>query len=321
MLTGAVMNKYCVYLHRKQSDNSVFYVGKGSKKRSRSSLGRSAYWGRISNKHGFYPEIVDENISEQDAFELEIFLIQEIGRDNLCNMTDGGEGASGVKMSEKNRLNLMKINKGKRPSDKSILASIEHHSVKVGTTCGLSFNSMTEAALYLTELGFKKASKSSISACIRGITKQAYGYEWRKIVDGEIKPSAYKYKRAYKKIGTDCGLVFDSIKDVMEFIGKPNTNNYQSGVYNCIAGRSDTIYGYRWGYIEDGIFVKKPYELIGHGIKIKTECGLRFNSSVEAESYLRFNGFAKASQGNISNSLCKRTKSAYGFVWSYDNDI
>lgn len=315
------MNKYCVYIHRKKTDNSTFYVGKGSEKRSRMSSGRTKYWKRIVDKYGFYSDIVMSHISEQEAFELEVFLISEIGLANLCNMTDGGEGCSGRKMSEQNRLNLIKLNKGKRPSDKSIQASIEKSSIKVGTTCGLVFNSMSDAALYLRSLGHNKASKTMISSCVNGSIKKAYGYEWRKIIDEELQQSSYIDKRSYKKIGTDCGLVFDSIKDVMEFIGKPNTNNYQSGVYNCIAGRSDTIYGYRWGYIEDGRFIKKTYDLIGHGIKIKTQCGLKFNSSVEAAKYLNINGFPRASQGNISNSLCKRTKSAYGFVWLYDNNI
>lgn len=313
--------KYCVYIHKRETDSKPFYVGKGSKKRSRSSSGRSVYWNRIARKHGFYSEVVDSDITESQAFELEVFLIQEIGRKNLCNLTDGGEGCSGREMPEHHRLRLIALNKGKRPSDKCILASVKKHSIEVGTVCGLRFSSMQNAAIYLRSIGFINASDTSISCCVQGKTSKAYGFEWRKIVNGKITDSAYINKNKFKEIGTSCGLRFKSIRDVMVFIGKPRTNSYQSAIYNCIKGRCDTAYGYKWGYIENNEFVKTQYNLIGHGLKIKTSCGLKFNSSVEAKTYLRSNGFPRASQGNISNSLTGRLKSAYGFVWSYDNGI
>lgn len=310
-------NKYCVYIHKRKTDGKIFYVGKGSLKRSRSSSGRSSYWHNVVNKYGFVSSIVQSNIKESEAFELEIFLISEIGRSNLCNLTDGGEGCSGRKMSDHNREKLINFNKGKRPSNKAIKASIEKHSIKVGTTCGLSFNSLKEAKNYLISIGFKKASVSSISSCIRGLTNKAYGFEWRKIINGKLSDSIYKKCKNSKMIATSCGLKFESISHAIKFLGKPNTNGYKSPIYNCINGRCNTAYGYKWGYIENGIFVKKEYKLTGHGVPIKTSCGLFFVSSVEAMRFLRKNGFKSASQGNISNALTGRVKSAYGYKWIY----
>lgn len=98
------MNKYYVYLHRKKTDGSIFYVGKGSNNRAYENItSRNSFWKNISNKHGYYVDFANKNLTEEEAFELEKFLIQEIkdlNRHKLCNLTDGGEGCSGYKVSK-----------------------------------------------------------------------------------------------------------------------------------------------------------------------------------------------------------------------------
>ena len=39
---------------------------------------------------------MEEDLTEQEAFEKEIYWIKRIGRENLVNHTDGGEGTSGL---------------------------------------------------------------------------------------------------------------------------------------------------------------------------------------------------------------------------------
>lgn len=96
-------NEFYVYLHRRKTDNKVFYVGKGKGKRAYRPYGRNRRWTSTAKKHGFCVEIVFDNLTESEAFELEIETIKEmryIFQETLCNMTDGGEGGSGFKWTE-----------------------------------------------------------------------------------------------------------------------------------------------------------------------------------------------------------------------------
>ncbi len=99
-------------------DYEPFYVGKGKSNQYLTHLKEAQNNKLISfNKHKFYkikqilkldvePIIlkVEENLIEQDALDLEIWLIWSIGRNDLklgplTNMTDGGEGSTGHDIS------------------------------------------------------------------------------------------------------------------------------------------------------------------------------------------------------------------------------
>lgn len=94
--------KFYTYVHRKASTGDVFYVGKGSGKRFAATQGRSSYWRSIVAKHGITIEVVAYFFDEAAAFDHERLLIAEYrsGGIKLCNLTDGGDGASGNVMSE-----------------------------------------------------------------------------------------------------------------------------------------------------------------------------------------------------------------------------
>jgi len=107
-------NVFYVYLHRRASDNKVFYVGKGKGKRAYSTFGRNDRWSKTANKHGLIVEIVFDNLEEAEAFQIERDTILEMKYFEypLVNMTDGGEGLSGFKWSEeqmKNHTSLKNI--------------------------------------------------------------------------------------------------------------------------------------------------------------------------------------------------------------------
>ena len=90
---------YYVYLHKKKTTGEVFYVGKGSGKRAWSAFGRNSFWKRVAEKHGWVVEIVQDNLQDWYAFELEKDLIsyygrRDLGDGNLTNMSDGGDGPS-----------------------------------------------------------------------------------------------------------------------------------------------------------------------------------------------------------------------------------
>jgi hypothetical protein len=88
-----------VYLHRKATDNTVFYVGIGNPDRPKSKE-RSIVWHRTVNKHGYTIEVIRRGLSKEEACSIEIDLIELIGRRDLgkgtlVNLTDGGDGSAG----------------------------------------------------------------------------------------------------------------------------------------------------------------------------------------------------------------------------------
>jgi hypothetical protein len=100
-----------VYLHRKETDSSVFYVGVGSVKRPYCKDGRSRLWNRFVKKYGCVIEIYKDGLTKEEAFEMEINLIDKYGRidlksGQLVNHTRGGiaiEGLSEKTLSKRSK--------------------------------------------------------------------------------------------------------------------------------------------------------------------------------------------------------------------------
>lgn len=116
------MGDFYVYLHRRKDTDEVFYVGKGRGSRCYLKHGRNDKWMKVANKAGFSVEKIECNLTEELAFKLERKLIAEYGRQNLCNMTDGGEGSSGAVRSQQFKDNLSKYHTGRKKSDKHLEA-------------------------------------------------------------------------------------------------------------------------------------------------------------------------------------------------------
>lgn len=91
-------NDRVVYVHFRHDDGLPFYVGMGSTTRPFEFHGRNKFWHNVKNKHGVDVKIVAENLTRDEAFELERKLISEYRSkfNTLTNITDGGEGAHGI---------------------------------------------------------------------------------------------------------------------------------------------------------------------------------------------------------------------------------
>lgn len=82
---------FFTYIHRKVSDNSVFYVGMGSKKRANLVSNRSKEWQNVADEHGVYVEICAKWETQDEAYEHERLLIscfREM-KHPLVNKSDG----------------------------------------------------------------------------------------------------------------------------------------------------------------------------------------------------------------------------------------
>ncbi len=108
------------------SDDEVIYVGKGSgnrmNKHMQIAMGNSINRTKnpklynkikkIINNGGFIKsEVVFESTSETDCLSEEVKIIGEIGLENLCNLTIGGEGTSGYFLSEETRMKMSEAKK------------------------------------------------------------------------------------------------------------------------------------------------------------------------------------------------------------------
>lgn len=113
-------NNFYVYIHRKASDGSVFYVGKGSGRRAYWRNGRNKHWHAIVAKHGYEVSIVAENLTEPEAFQIEREMIAFYGKDNLSNYTDGGDGCSGAKREQSTKDLIRAKMLGRKFSDETI---------------------------------------------------------------------------------------------------------------------------------------------------------------------------------------------------------
>lgn len=115
--------QFYVYVHRYASgpkQGEVFYVGKGKGNRLKSISKRNPHWRNIVNKYGFTHHIMAHFHNEECAFSFERALIAFYGRENLCNMTDGGEGVSGRVISIDERLKRALSQAGRKHSPDTI---------------------------------------------------------------------------------------------------------------------------------------------------------------------------------------------------------
>jgi len=127
---------FYVYEHWRLDRDECFYVGKGRAGRAYSMKGRNRHHKAIVAKlsrigSALEVRMVATGLSEADAFALEIERIsfwREAGVD-LANVTDGGEGVTGLRMSDASKQKM---------SDKKIGVKRGPHSAEHRLRIGLA---------------------------------------------------------------------------------------------------------------------------------------------------------------------------------------
>ena len=220
--------EFYVYAHIRLDNNTVFYVGKGTKNRAY-DLDRGNFHNSVCKKYGCRVEIIKDNLTESQAFRLESKMIKYYvltlgygiaieGYDDydhnlpyLTNFTWGGEGTSGI----------IPWNKGKHQSEEAKRKNSEAHKGKYDGKKNPMFGKNAYANKTpeeMEEIGKKK------SEALKGIKRS--DETKRKI--GE----ASKGRNSKKVICITTGEKFDSQTEASD-----HYNVATSGISLCCKGK------------------------------------------------------------------------------------
>jgi hypothetical protein len=190
---------FCTYAHY-TPQGRLFYIGKGSEKRAHSKAGRNNYWRKVVSKHGEPDvQILADWKTEREAFDHEVLLIEcfkELGH-KLCNLSNGGEGPSGLKHSEEFKQRISALHKGNKwrqglptSARQKAIASQVHKGTKhaVGNTSRRTWvwvGTNIKSGEVVSFSGFNElrnagCQHSNVIKCINGTRKSHKGYTWQK---------------------------------------------------------------------------------------------------------------------------------------------
>jgi hypothetical protein len=136
-------SRFYTYAYLRE-DRTPYYIGKGTGRRIYQSTGRPCNKPKDKSRIIF----LKQNLTEEEAFKHEIYMIAVFGRKDLetgilYNRTNGGDGTSGHICSEETRKKLSKVQKGKILSEehrKKISKSLKGRKISEETRKKLSIS-------------------------------------------------------------------------------------------------------------------------------------------------------------------------------------
>ena len=164
------LKKYYTYAYLRE-DRTPYYIGKGTEnrafKRSKTDIKPPIDKSRVI--------FLKQQLTEEEAFKHEIYMIAVFGRKDLGtgilrNLTDGGEGCSGLIHSEDTRNKRSKSNKGNTHSEET--------KKKIGVAhSGKQISEEHKEKLRDFNIGKKlsKSTKIKISEVTKGQNNPFYG--------------------------------------------------------------------------------------------------------------------------------------------------
>jgi len=192
---------FYTYAHTKP-DGTIFYIGKGSGVRAWKKTRRNNHWKNIVAKYTNYNvEILANWKTEQEAFEHEILLIscfKDMGY-KLTNMTSGGEGTSGLKLTQEHKQKISDALRGeknwgfgkpkpdsvrkklsKTQKDKNLIGvnAVNFKCSILATNIQTGENLILSGSAEMKNAGFQN---SNIFKCLNGKRKSHKGYTFKRL--------------------------------------------------------------------------------------------------------------------------------------------
>lgn len=221
-------NRFYVYLHRKRTDGSIFYVGKGQGTRAYNRAGRNKGWKSVESNNGRTIDFVVKNVKEDYALFLESVLISKFRSEGieLVNVSDYGNSQEG---------------------------KTAHNRKPVICSNGMKFDCVHHAKDWVRSEGHNRATVSAISWCADGRYNSMYGYAWWWEGDEpkEYVPPAVG-RDDFKKKSVRCidnGMIFDSIQEAAIWVGHGRVASTSSKIGMCCNGLRGSAYKHRWEFV------------------------------------------------------------------------
>ena len=273
--------RFYVYIHRRKTDGRVFYVGKGMGERLTKHDNRNIHWRRIVSKHGFTAHKVSADMPEPCALSFERALIAAIGRQNLCNMTDGGDGISGYRFSEEQRKRISEAGKASYTQERKDAVRIRmmgnNHSPRGPLPDAVKLK------ISITNTGRKRSRESveKTAAAHRGMKRTK---EFGEAVSARMKGHAMAEETKRK--------LSEALKgDKAPWFGKTFSAEHSRRISEGKKGKG--------------------------GKPVVRSDGVEFWSALAAAEHMRENGCPKAAATSITCTCKGRQETAYGFGWRY----
>lgn len=299
-----------VYLHIRDSDGLVFYVGRGTEYRAWAAKGRNHHWTNVFKKHGRSVEIVESGLTLDESKLLEKMVIElALACDwPLTNKTSGGDGVSGLVFDDASKIKMSRSQGGRR----------------VFCSNGMVFDTGQKAAEWLQENGEGLALSGHISACARGERGSAWGYTWW--YEGD-QPKEYipRYERmsvsgSYKVFCSN-GMSFRNARKAADWlVSQGFSKATSSGVDLAIHEKTFLAYGYAWwreGKPEKTFEGQSFRKLLVTGTRVIMDDNVCFFNMKCAAEYLREVEGRKAYTSSICIGCKNPRKILLGHTWKY----
>ncbi len=325
--------KYYVYVWFYKDTEKVFYVGKGTKYRYRSKKRDNPKLVEIINTYDCDSKIIKNNLSEKEAFECEKEVIKTYRKNNhpLINIQDGGHlppSCKGRKLSLETKAKIsMSMNEYyknhpevKEAQSKKMIEFFKTNEGKEFQRRSIESRNNDEFKR-LQSIRCKKANQTQeYIARQSAIAKEI----WKSPKYAETHMGANNC-RAQAVRQYDLNHNFIAEYSTITEADKMTGINFRY-ISRAAKGERKTAGGYIWKYVNEKKFIQSKKSFVYDVKKDKSAVPIiqfdmngnmiaEYNSVGEAT---RMNNFPNRT--NITQNLRGKTKSAYGYVWTYKHD-
>lgn len=240
-------DKYYVYGYVRLDTNTYFYIGKGKDNRYLRLDNRKQHFMNILNKVDCAVEILYDNLTEDEAFQLEVDTIYDLVFNegysidikgikknsngcHLVNCTWGGEGTSGlsIKQSQETIDKRVAKNTGKKRN------TIQRQHLSEGRKTYLKNNECERERLKTLRIGYvtSKETKKKLSEQKRG--KKQSQEQIQAVKEGKAKMTEEQIQQWKYKEALALGTHIKCIELDMTFPSLNYTVKYIKSTYNIL---------------------------------------------------------------------------------------